>query len=140
MGSWSEIETIALFPKRSWRGKQWLRVGICSYSNRVFIDIRECFRDENSGDLKPTRKGITVNYTTLVELIDALNKAADVVSERYGGYFSDNPTILQLIETMRAGGDPFRACTNDQTASTGASTGGPRARLDPPEKRMELRK
>ena len=135
MGSWSEVETIALFPKRSWRGKQWLRVGICSFSKRVFVDLRECYRDEDSGDIKPTKKGITVNYTTLVELIDALNKAADVVSERYGGFFSDNPAILQLVERMRAGKPPFRARANDQTASTGDLP----ARLESPKQELELR-
>ena len=42
------------------------------YKERIYLDIRLFFTDRNSGELKPTKKGITIPQAFLPQLTSAL--------------------------------------------------------------------
>ena len=45
---------------------------IGSYKDRVYIDLRVFFNDPESGELRPTKKGLTIENTLLPHLKNAL--------------------------------------------------------------------
>jgi len=51
-----------------------VRVSLGSYKNRDYIDIRVFFTDKSTGELKPTKKGLTLLTTLVPELKSALHK------------------------------------------------------------------
>ena len=44
-----------------------------SYKDRVYVDIRVFFTDPSTGDLRPTKKGLTLATSLLPQLKHALN-------------------------------------------------------------------
>lgn len=44
------------------------------FKGRTYVDIRLFFLPHNSVEMKPTRKGITIDYKELASLVDALQK------------------------------------------------------------------
>jgi hypothetical protein len=55
--------------------KEKIRVSIADYKGHRFIDCRVYWKDE-SGDWKPSRKGIALNDETVDEVVNALQKAS----------------------------------------------------------------
>jgi hypothetical protein len=51
-----------------------LHIGPGEFKGRKYIDIRLFFLPQNSVEMKPTRKGITIDYKELARLVDALQK------------------------------------------------------------------
>lgn len=52
-------------------------VTVREFKGSVYIDIREFYEDKNSGELKPGRKGISLNaqqYQKLKELIPEIDE------------------------------------------------------------------
>jgi len=115
MGSWQDAEVVAVFPKKNRDGKQLVKVGISTFGGRAYTDIREVYRDEETGALRPTRKGMKLNFGSLLCLSQAVEQALKLMDEKYGGVFSDEPSLRHFLALN--GGTP-RACAGDQTAST----------------------
>jgi hypothetical protein len=59
-----------------------VRVQIRTYEGRRVIDLRKFFTDK-TGQLRPTRKGLTLALTKLPELTRAINKASAAVSDLF---------------------------------------------------------
>ncbi|MGC9322649.1 MAG: transcriptional coactivator p15/PC4 family protein [Kosmotogaceae bacterium] len=53
-----------------------VRVSRREFKGHEFLDLRIYYQDDE-GDYKPTKKGITINPKLVDELIDALNKEKD---------------------------------------------------------------
>jgi len=53
-----------------------VRVSKREFKGHEFLDLRIYYQDDE-GDYKPTKKGITINPKLVDELIDALNKEKD---------------------------------------------------------------
>ena len=53
-----------------------VRVSKREFRGHEFLDLRIYYQDDE-GDYKPTKKGITINPKLVDELIDALNKEKD---------------------------------------------------------------
>ena len=53
------------------KGEGIIRVALQEYRGHEYIDIRQYYKD-NSGDFKPTKKGITFNPEILDEIIEGL--------------------------------------------------------------------
>ncbi len=49
-----------------------IRIEKREFKKREFIDIRTYYEDE-SGEYKPTKKGVTINPSLIDELVEALN-------------------------------------------------------------------
>ncbi|MBN2220527.1 MAG: transcriptional coactivator p15/PC4 family protein [Kosmotogaceae bacterium] len=58
-----------------------VRVSKREYKGHEFIDLRIYYQDDE-GDFKPTKKGITINPKLVDELIDALKKEKDSAPEK----------------------------------------------------------
>jgi len=58
-----------------------VRVSKREYKGHEFIDLRIYYQDDE-GDYKPTKKGITINPKLVDELIDALKKEKDSAPEK----------------------------------------------------------
>ena len=50
-----------------------IRIATREYNDKSFVDIRQFYKDD-SGEYKPTQKGITLSPEKLSELIEALHK------------------------------------------------------------------
>ena len=59
---------------------EMVRVTVDEYRGREVLDIRVWFVDAESGEVHPTRKGVTLAATRLGELVEILGRALDVVS------------------------------------------------------------
>lgn len=53
-------------------------------TNRRVIDLRKYYTDKTSGQLRPTRKGLTLSLTKLPDLAQGINKACAVASDLMG--------------------------------------------------------
>ena len=58
-----------------------VRIQIRTYEGRRVIDLRKYFNDKASGQLRPTRKGLTLALTKLPDLAHGINKACAVASD-----------------------------------------------------------
>ena len=56
------------------RENEIIRISINKYQGHEYIDIRQFYREESSGEYKPTKKGCTFHPELLDEVIDALKK------------------------------------------------------------------
>lgn len=65
-----------------------VRVSIGEYKDKKYLDIRYYF--EMNGEMKPTKKGITIRPRELPEFIEMVTRADDILSGR-----------------IEAGGEPF---------------------------------
>jgi len=54
---------------------QKLKVELKNYKGHDFIDIRTYYEDKESGEWKPTKKGVTIDPDKAQELIGLLEKA-----------------------------------------------------------------
>ena len=52
---------------------QIVRISLEKYRNRQYVNIREYYQDEN-GEFKPTRRGVTLPPDALEEAINGLRK------------------------------------------------------------------
>ena len=56
-------------------GKSVIRVQKTIYKDKTYLDIRKYYLEEDSGEFKPTRKGITIP----IELAEKVEMAIDEV-------------------------------------------------------------
>ncbi len=49
-----------------------IRVTRGEYKDKIYLDIRLFFTDRNTGELKPTKKGITIPQDFLPQLVSVL--------------------------------------------------------------------
>ena len=63
------------------KGKDKIIIAMKEFKGKEYIDIRTHFQNDEGGWV-PTKKGITLTYDNLDEMIDILNKAKDRVSDR----------------------------------------------------------
>jgi hypothetical protein len=61
-----------------------VRIQIRVYEGRRVIDLRKYYTDKASGQLRPTRKGLTLALTKLPDLAHGINKACAVASDLMG--------------------------------------------------------
>ena len=52
--------------------KEIIRVETSEFKGNKFIDCRVYYKDENSGDYLPTKKGITFKYDIAKKVIEAI--------------------------------------------------------------------
>ena len=76
----STIETIAVIEKN--RGEEF-RVAIKEFKGRRYLDVRSYVEPYSTldGDRVPTKKGITIPFVKLGEIIEALQAAQVAVSD-----------------------------------------------------------
>ncbi len=55
-----------------------IRVSVETYKNHIFIDLRTYFEDDE-GEWRPTKKGITIQPDKVDEVNDLIKKADEVV-------------------------------------------------------------
>lgn len=55
-----------------------IRVSVTDYKGHQFIDCRVYYEDDQ-GEWKPTRKGIALNNQTIKNVIEALQKATELL-------------------------------------------------------------
>ncbi len=55
-----------------------VRVGVEEYKGRKYVDIRIYFEND-AGEWKPTKKGVTVSPEKMAEFIALINKAKEAV-------------------------------------------------------------
>ena len=67
-------KVISEFAKNS---GETVRVSLTEFKGRELIDFRVHYRDDSSGELRPTKKGITIG----VDLYDDLRKAVLAMGE-----------------------------------------------------------
>jgi len=53
-------------------GKQILKVKLAAHRGRVIFDLRYMYHSADDGQLKPTRRGVTINAEAIHEIITAL--------------------------------------------------------------------
>jgi hypothetical protein len=58
-----------------------VRIQIRTYEGRRVIDLRKFFTDKASGQLRPTRKGLTLALVKLPDLAKGINKACAAASD-----------------------------------------------------------
>ncbi len=58
-----------------------LRVSLENFKGRDYIDLRIYYQDEN-GEWKPTKKGVTVAPDKLDDVINFFNKAKEELSKK----------------------------------------------------------
>ena len=63
---------IASFERNS---QEQVQVSLGSYKDKVYADIRVFFKDLVSGELRPTKKGITLAVELIPALMQGLEKA-----------------------------------------------------------------
>lgn len=77
----SERIELAEFPKSK---RASIRIGLDHYKGRKVIDIRIWSQPNYSETLLPSRKGITVDANLFANFVDAMNAAADKLTD--GGH------------------------------------------------------
>ena len=55
------------------------RIYVKEYEGYKFIDVRIYYMDKNSGEYKPTKKGISIMPNNAGEVIEAIIKAMEVM-------------------------------------------------------------
>ncbi len=100
MTSWRHVETITTFPRRSRHGRDGVRVSISAFGSKYYGDIRLVYIDKETGEIKPKRSGLTLNFLALTQLHEAIGKLLTRMDAEYGGLVSDNPELRAMIETM----------------------------------------
>lgn len=51
------------------------------YNHKRYLDIRKMYHDEGSNELKPTSKGIMLNYDDATDVIEILKQNEDKIIE-----------------------------------------------------------
>ncbi|MCP4599100.1 MAG: hypothetical protein GY847_00920 [Proteobacteria bacterium] len=100
MSAWQIVEEVAVFPRLDRRGRQLIRVAIVKFGSKYFADIRLCYRDPETNEIKPLRAGLTLNYIAAFKLIKALHKTLELMNEKYHGPFGNNPWIRGVVEDL----------------------------------------
>lgn len=59
--------------------REIVRVALSEFSGREFIDIRIFYRDEATGEYKPTKKGVTLSKDLYPELKKAVDSLGEVI-------------------------------------------------------------
>ena len=70
----SEGRTTMLIAEIEKNSTERIRVAVTEYKGHKFIDCRVYFED-GQGEWRPTKKGIALNGETILEVIEALQKA-----------------------------------------------------------------
>jgi len=50
-----------------------IRITLCEYRQKKYVDIRIFFQPKDASEMKPTKKGITMNISQLYELAQGLS-------------------------------------------------------------------
>ena len=81
-GAATTTERIAATFQRTIRksGNELVRITVDEYRGRQVVDVRIWLLDAESGEVHPTRKGVTLAAARLPELVEALKQALAVVS------------------------------------------------------------
>ncbi len=61
--------------------REIVRVALSEFNEREYIDIRIFYKDEASGEYKPTKKGVTLAKELYPELKKAILDIGDVIGE-----------------------------------------------------------
>jgi len=77
--SFPEPEILARFPKNS---VEEVRVCLSEYQGSFLIDTRVYYKDSSPEGYKPSKKGVSIRYSKLPALLQALEKARAVLIER----------------------------------------------------------
>ncbi len=64
----------------SWDVNMYKKVKLNNYQNKLYVDLREYYFDNNGKPL-PTKKGVSFNYTDLDSLIKILTEVKETVSK-----------------------------------------------------------
>ena len=77
-----------------------LRVSLDEFQGRPFISIRQWFKDRDSGELFPTKKGTSIRLSEVADVIAALQQAVELAGD------GNKPTAPAQA---RRGGPPDRS-------------------------------
>lgn len=55
-------------------GKGLIRVQKNEYKGKFYLDIRKFYEDKDTGDWKPTKKGISLPIDLVTQVVEAINK------------------------------------------------------------------
>jgi hypothetical protein len=59
--------------------RETIRIHVQEYMGTVFLDLREFYKDRSTGELKPSRSGLTVKPELFAELLHGVVSAADAL-------------------------------------------------------------
>ena len=74
----AELKEMARIEKNA---LNYLKLSINEFQGKKFLDIREWYIPEDSQDLRPTKKGITVSAEMFENFLKALNESQEEISE-----------------------------------------------------------
>ncbi len=100
MTSWRTVDVIDTFPRRNATGNHFVRVSISAFGAKFYGDVRLCYRDERTGEIKPRKQGLTLNWLALWDLHRALGRLLEVLDEDYGGTLADNPSLRAHLDSV----------------------------------------
>ena len=83
MPSW-ELAEVMGFISHNENSKTAVRVAVSKLGKRAYGDLRMCWKD-NDGEWKPTRKGLSLDYRSLVCLRESIDHVLAAMDIRYGG-------------------------------------------------------
>jgi len=59
--------------------REIIRIEISEYNNKEYINIRVWYKDDDSGEYKPTQKGVAVRLDKYNELMEGLNQVSEYI-------------------------------------------------------------
>lgn len=62
-----------------------LKVTVSEFKGFHYLDIREWFPDEETSELKPTKRGVTLKSEAFESLMDALEKSREEIRSLLAG-------------------------------------------------------
>ena len=74
----AELKEIARIEKNA---LNYLKISLNEFQGKKFLDIREWYIPEDSQDLRPTKKGITVSAEIFESFLKALNESQEEISQ-----------------------------------------------------------
>lgn len=84
-GQSREVERLATLPRN--KGREEVRISLDEFTPAsgdppsLYVSIRLWYRHDESGEWRPTQKGITVRRAELPKASDALQRAGELVSK-----------------------------------------------------------
>ncbi|XP_043474070.1 activated RNA polymerase II transcriptional coactivator p15 [Leptopilina heterotoma] len=67
---------------QTWELDEKCLVTVREFKGKTLVDIRHMYEDRESGELKPTKKGISLNKKLWQKLVDIIQEVDDVVKEK----------------------------------------------------------
>lgn len=81
------------------------RVEVRTFKSKVLIDIRECYKDKSTDELKPGKKGLALNPVQWEKLADHLTELDTAFQA------ADTSYVLHLSENRRVSVSQFKSVT-----------------------------